>query len=79
MRSRGFAFLALAWAAPAFAQPAAPTVIQSGNEVSGSAAAPGEGGLVGCYAIATSPGERLAVTLQPTGFDGELRIARGAL
>ncbi len=79
MRSGWFAFLALAWAAPASAQPPAPTPLESGREIRGSAATPSEGGLVGCYAIATSPGERLAVALQPAGFDGEVRIARGAL
>jgi hypothetical protein len=34
---------------------------------------------VGCYAVSTKPGDSLTITLQPSNFDGEIRIARGAL
>jgi hypothetical protein len=56
-----------------------PVPIQSGRAVQGSAANPGEDGIVGCYAISSAPGERIVAAIQPAGFEGEIRIARGAL
>ncbi|HTU12158.1 MAG TPA: hypothetical protein VMG08_14800 [Allosphingosinicella sp.] len=80
VRVRRLGLLALISGAAAVAQTGPPPVaLESGREVAGSAATPGEAGLVGCYAIATRPGEDLAITLRPTGFDGEVRVARGAL
>lgn len=79
MRCLGLLPIALACGAAAAAQTGStPLPIEDGQEVSASAEA-AAGGLVGCYAIATSPGERLSVEVEPTGFAGEVRIARGAL
>lgn len=78
MRIGGLAGLALMWGAAAAAQPGpAPMAIESGREVSGSAATAGPGGLVGCYAVTAPRSVRLVVELIPAGFQGELRIVPG--
>lgn len=58
--------------------PNTPSLIENGIEVRGSANPPGEGGMIGCYAVNTRPGETLRVKVVADGFGGELLVARGA-
>jgi hypothetical protein len=81
MKSWMFAWVVMASSAPAAAQivtpvPAAPGVPIRGELTASSPRLP-DGGPFACYAIETSRGQRVAVTMRSDAIDSQLWIARG--